>query len=290
VDEEEDDDESAPEGAGAEDKIAFGSKADDDDDEESEEEDDDFDFSAVAAKAVKAVQDGKRRLAELPPMGLDVGLDERNLYFTSRGSGSGKTKVKAFQHDDVPHGVARFNIEDFDGGYEADAASTKREEMREVRGTAPRPADDRSIRKKEAKAHKEERLKKWFGMRKREHTPEVVKELKAIKLRSAADPKRFYKANDTNELPKYFTFATEVGGGMAAAGEKATQREVHAHSGKSLLSSMMKDEKVQEFTYKTRRRVCDRGEAGRHSGHGKGAPKKGKKRGGPWKKAGMSRG
>merc|ERR1711884_481867 len=117
-------------------------------------------------------------------------------------------------------------------------------------------------------------------MKKRELTHDVVKELKAIKLRGAADPKRFYKANDSKELPKYFTFATEVGGGLAPVSDKADHREVHAHSGRSFLSSILRDDKVQEYTYRTRRRVCDRGEASKHSGHGKGPPKGRKKRGG----------
>jgi len=274
--EEEEEDDSADEVAPLGGKVEGAAK--ENDSEESEEEDDGFDFSEVAAKAAKAVEDGKRRLKGLPPMGLQIGLDESNLYFSSGGG-----KVKAFDNKIVRHGQNRLDIKDFASGYEI-AASSRRGESREIRGVAPRPQDDKKIRQREAKAHKEERLVKWFGMRKRELTHDVVKELKAIKLRGVADPKRFYKSNDSNELPKYFTFATEVGGGMAAAGERADNREITAHSGKSLLSQMIQDQKVQDFTYKTRRKVCDRTEASRNSGHGKGAPQRGKRRGGAWKK------
>lgn len=55
---------------------------------------------------------------------------------------------------------------------------------------------------------------------------------------------RFYKANDSQELPKYFTIATEVGGGMAAAGLHSRTPEVTAHSGRSFLDTILRDQKV----------------------------------------------
>ena len=55
---------------------------------------------------------------------------------------------------------------------------------------------------------------------------------------------RFYKANDSQELPKYFTIATEVGGGMAATGLHTKTPEVKAHSGRSFLDSIIRDQKV----------------------------------------------
>jgi len=108
-------------------------------------------------------------------------------------------------------------------------------------------------------------------------------ELKALQLRGYFDPKRFYKANDSKELPKYFTIATEVGGGMAPAGERATVQDRHPRSGQSFLQSVLLDDKVQEWTTRKAGESQARGQASRFSGHGK--PNKGKvKRGGKWKK------
>lgn len=50
----------------------------------------------------------------------------------------------------------------------------------------------------------------WFNMRAPELTEELKNDLKALKMRSAMDPKRFYKKNDREGLPKYF----QVGWGV----------------------------------------------------------------------------
>lgn len=43
----------------------------------------------------------------------------------------------------------------------------------------------------------------WFGMKAPEMTSELKNDLKALKMRAAIDPKRFYKKNDREGLPKY---------------------------------------------------------------------------------------
>ncbi|KAF5892714.1 deoxynucleotidyltransferase terminal-interacting protein 2, partial [Clarias magur] len=61
---------------------------------------------------------------------------------------------------------------------------------------------------------KEERAKTtgdgWFNMRAPELTQELKNDLKALQMRSAMDPKRFYKKNDREALPKYFQVGTVV--------------------------------------------------------------------------------
>lgn len=44
----------------------------------------------------------------------------------------------------------------------------------------------------------------WFGMKAPEITDELKNDLQALKMRAAIDPKRFYKKNDREGLPKYF--------------------------------------------------------------------------------------
>jgi len=41
-------------------------------------------------------------------------------------------------------------------------------------------------------------------MKRPEITPEIKRDLQIIKLRNVLDPKRFYKKDDSKELPKYF--------------------------------------------------------------------------------------
>lgn len=44
----------------------------------------------------------------------------------------------------------------------------------------------------------------WFNMSSPEITEEIENDLKILKMRTALDPKRFYKKNDLKVLPKYF--------------------------------------------------------------------------------------
>ena len=61
-----------------------------------------------------------------------------------------------------------------------------------------------------AAAAREIEKKKWQEIPERELTPEMRQELRLLKLRSAADSKRFYKSNDTSKLPTRFHVGTVV--------------------------------------------------------------------------------
>jgi len=237
-------------------------------DAEGEEDDSDFDADALAARAVKAAEASKSRRRELPELSLDVGLGDEHLYLTS----STQSAVPAFDTTAAPR-VSRLSSSDFGAGAEAEPPAASSSGAREVRGAPVRPVNDKALRKKERKAEREAKLDKWFGLRRRKLTPELEKELKAIKLRANFDPKRFYKGQDSQELPKYFAIATEVGGGMQAASFHADTREVRANSGRSFLDEIMRDSKAQEWTWKRAGEVSRRANASLKSGHGSANPK-----------------
>ncbi|XP_005307612.2 deoxynucleotidyltransferase terminal-interacting protein 2 [Chrysemys picta bellii] len=65
--------------------------------------------------------------------------------------------------------------------------------------------------KKQRKAEREKTTGDgWFGMKAPEMTNELKNDLKALKMRASMDPKRFYKKNDRDGLPKYFQVGTVV--------------------------------------------------------------------------------
>ncbi|KAH1166430.1 deoxynucleotidyltransferase terminal-interacting protein 2 [Mauremys mutica] len=65
--------------------------------------------------------------------------------------------------------------------------------------------------KKQRKAEREKTTGDgWFGMKAPEMTNELKNDLKALKMRASVDPKRFYKKNDRDGLPKYFQVGTVV--------------------------------------------------------------------------------
>lgn len=249
-----------------------------------DEDDGAFDFDSIAESAVQAAEASqkRRRRHREYELSLDIGLSSDHLYLAPGLKGQ-----KSFDTAAAP-GVSRLDCADFEQGSEPSALSLPRRRGREVRGTEPRPVNDKTLRKKEAKNEREARLDKWFGLRRRTLTPELEAELRAIKLRANFDPKRFYKAHDSKELPKYFTIASEVGGGLAPVGLHTRTKEVHAHSGRSFLSEVLRNDKAQEWTRKRQLEVESRGQASFKSGHGTSRAKKAKAtgthRGGGWKK------
>lgn len=247
---------------------------------ESEESDDDFDFDAIVDKAVEAAGLTGTKAREPMELSLNVGLDASRLYMkpTVR-TVNGKVSA-SFDTTSAP-GKYQLRPEDIAVGLAPEAPAARPDGEREVRGVQPRPVDDKKIRNAEQKKLKEDRLDKWFGLKRQQLTPELEQELKAIKMRANVDPKRFYKGNDSKELPKYFCIATEVGGGLRAAGERASGNG--KVKGKSFLNSLLQDEKVTEWTSKRQQEVGARGQAAANGGHGKRFGKS-TKRGGTWKK------
>eukprot|EP00927_Polykrikos_kofoidii_P031919 TRINITY_DN2732_c0_g1_i2.p1 TRINITY_DN2732_c0_g1~~TRINITY_DN2732_c0_g1_i2.p1 ORF type:complete len:289 (+),score=71.40 TRINITY_DN2732_c0_g1_i2:53-868(+) len=258
--------------------------------EEDSDEDEGFDYDALAAAAITSAGLVPRPVAvkRAPKeLSLHVNIDEDQLYMRPtadmRGGRKRRPVSSPFNTAAVP-GRSSLHHSDFAEGCEAAIVEGNAlAKHREVRGAPVRPVDDSKLRRKEARKLKEDRLERWYGMKKMQVDPELEKELKAIKLRANLDPKRFYKGNDTKELPKYFAVATEIAGGMRPAGLKATP-EPRPGSGRSLLQSALYDEKITEWTTKRRNEVLERGMASTKSGHGN-RNGKSTKRGGAWKKA-----
>ena len=247
--------------------------------EELEEEPPDLDIDAIAEKAVSfAVKASSRR--DPGQLKLEVGLGPENLYLHGTGENVFDTSAVAGQYQASASDLCRSQVQEAPSRAHLDGL-----QQREVRGTPVRPVNDIKERREEAKKNRTEKLEKWFGLPKHRMTPELEKELKALKLRANFDPKRFYKANDRQELPKYFTIATEVGGGMAPVGLHTKTREVHAHSGRSFLDTILQDETVQSWTQKKKSEVNTKNAAALNSGHGKRKSEgaKSTRRGGAWK-------
>jgi hypothetical protein len=87
----------------------------------------------------------------------------------------------------------------------------------------------------------------WFSLPKQDLTPELAAELKAIRLRAYMDPKRFYKGNDTNELPTHFHI------GVISDGRTQEKRKA-----KSLLDTALSDENVHAWTKKREAETYER--------------------------------
>jgi len=249
------------------------------DNEEDDEDDSDFDFDALADKAVNSLRPGSGP-SDLNELSLDVGLGPEMLYL--HGGSNGSTP-SVFDTSVVPGDQSGLDIKDF-SLQDAAKLPSSQSSVREVRGGRVAPLDDSKERKKQAKDRAKDQLDKWFGLQRQNMTPELEKELKAIKLRGFYDPKRFYKGNDSKKLPTHFHIAREVGGGLAATGEHSTMGS--GRKAKSFLDTVLADQAAQDYTWKRHYEATAKNQSWAQGGHGKRDKKSqhSSKRGGSWKK------
>lgn len=156
------------------------------------------------------------------------------------------------------------------------------------KGSAIAPLDPSKLLKKEVKKN---RSNFKHGLPRQELTPELERELKALSLRKYADPTRFYRANDSKNLPTHFHVGRVVGGSGYLApvdgGGKKTAVDVlgdhgggsgkkRGRGGKSYMSQLVADAAIQNATKKTHLQVGAWGQEGSMVGGKKKGGKKGK--------------
>ena len=82
----------------------------------------------------------------------------------------------------------------------------------------------------------------WFDMKAPEMTEEVKRDLEVLQMRNAIDPKKFYKKNDRNVLPKFFQIGQYVDGPLdrVSSSEKKSKK-------KSLVDELMADAEFKKY-------------------------------------------
>eukprot|EP00742_Colponemidia_sp_Colp-10_P007185 GILJ01007719.1.p1 GENE.GILJ01007719.1~~GILJ01007719.1.p1 ORF type:complete len:215 (-),score=39.00 GILJ01007719.1:137-739(-) len=100
--------------------------------------------------------------------------------------------------------------------------------------------------------------KKWFDLPATEVTPELKQDLKALKLRAFYDPKRFYKSNETKELPKYF----HIGRVIEGTGEFYSARLTNKERKNRLVDELLEDDKVRKYTKRKFTQIQEKKQSG----------------------------
>lgn len=93
----------------------------------------------------------------------------------------------------------------------------------------------------------------WFNMRAPEMTPEVRRDLQVIKMRSVLDPKRFYKKNDLQSLPKFF----QVGKVMDSPAEYYNGRLTKKERKKTIVDELMADAQFAKYNKRKYKEIID---------------------------------
>ena len=85
--------------------------------------------------------------------------------------------------------------------------------------------------------------KGWFDMKAPELTEEQKNDLTVLKMRSALDPKRFYKNNDVQGLPKYVEFGTVI----ESPAEFYSSRIPKKQRKKSIVAELLADSDLKSY-------------------------------------------
>ena len=88
--------------------------------------------------------------------------------------------------------------------------------------------------------------RRWHELPEQTLTPQLKRELRLLKLRGAADPKRFYKRNDTTQLPTRFEVGTVVEGAADFFSARLAKRERK----QTLAEELMADRRLRAYRKK----------------------------------------
>lgn len=136
---------------------------------------------------------------------------------------------------------------------------------KEMRGSVLTPGieQDHSLPRydigaKELKAlRKKEREKTkgpaWFNMAAPEVTEELKNDLQVLKMRSAMDPKHFYKKNDMEVLPKYFQVGRIMDNPLDHVNERLTKKQRK----RTMVDELLADAEFQKYNKKKYKEIID---------------------------------
>lgn len=103
------------------------------------------------------------------------------------------------------------------------------------------------------KEEESKQCKKWYGLPATEVTDEVRNDLEILKMRSVLDPKRFYKKNDLNVLPKYFQIGKVLSSPLDYYNDRCTKKEKK----KSLVDQLLADAEFNKLNKKRYKEIIE---------------------------------
>uniref|UniRef100_A0A8D8ACB8 Deoxynucleotidyltransferase terminal-interacting protein 2 n=1 Tax=Culex pipiens TaxID=7175 RepID=A0A8D8ACB8_CULPI len=102
---------------------------------------------------------------------------------------------------------------------------------------------DRQLKEQSRKERAKTKGGNWFNLAAPELTEETKNELELIRMRSALDPKRFYKRSEMKTLPKYF----QIGKVIDSPLEFYNERGIKKTKAKTLVDELLEDAEFQRY-------------------------------------------
>lgn len=139
------------------------------------------------------------------------------------------------------------------------------------------PPYDESKRQLQMKRRKERAKtagKQWFNMPAPEMTEEVKHDLEVIQMRSALDPKHFYKKNDLKVLPKYFQVGKVVNSPLDYYSARMTKKERK----RTIVEELMADAEFSKYNKRKYKEIIEEKKKLHYKAHRHAKKLKGKKK------------
>ena len=112
---------------------------------------------------------------------------------------------------------------------------------------------DKKLKKQRKRDREKSKGEKWFNLPATELTEEVKRDLKVIQMRSALDPKHFYKRNDMQGLPKYF----QIGKVMDSPLEYYNGRLTNKERKRTIVDELMADAEFAKYNKRKYKEIIE---------------------------------
>lgn len=116
--------------------------------------------------------------------------------------------------------------------------------------------------------------KDWFNMNPPEMTPEIKHDLEILQMRSALDPKHFYKKNDLKVLPKYFQIGKVIDSPVDYYSGRLTKKERKT----TIVDELMADAEFSKYNKRKYKQIIDEKKKLHHKAYKHARKLKGKKK------------
>ncbi|KZC11494.1 PREDICTED: deoxynucleotidyltransferase terminal-interacting protein 2 [Dufourea novaeangliae] len=138
----------------------------------------------------------------------------------------------------------------------------------------PYEVSKRQLQIKRRKERAETKGKAWFNMRPPEMTPEVKHDLEVLQMRSALDPKHFYKKNDLKVIPKYFQIGKVVDSPLDYYSGRLTKKERK----NTIVDELMADAEFSKYNKRKYKEIIEEKKKLHYKAHKHAKRLKGKKK------------
>lgn len=105
---------------------------------------------------------------------------------------------------------------------------------------------EKKLKKQRAEERGKTKGKDWFNMKVGDLTEEAKNDLAVIKMRGGLHKDRFYKANDSDVIPKFFQMGTVVDDPTDFYSDRVPRKQQK----KTILEELINDAAVKKFTKK----------------------------------------